>query len=161
MVRRRSGTKRMVDSREALPRDTRDRRLLLSLYGLGANAGLKRVANLHRALNIEPDRLNEGASQRDRPAPCATPRTAPCTLQIPSLQPWLSSVVPPVPSIWVSASVILSRLAKSTMLRVSMVVYLSLVGMLSFNNNSTRYAANLQIPETPDSVIARSHQWLL
>ena len=31
-------------SREALPRDDRDRRLLLSLYGLGTNAGLKRVA---------------------------------------------------------------------------------------------------------------------
>lgn len=31
-------------SREALPRETRDERLLLSLYGLGTNAGLKRVA---------------------------------------------------------------------------------------------------------------------
>jgi TnpA family transposase len=31
-------------SREALPRDVRDRRLLLCLYGLGTNAGLKRVA---------------------------------------------------------------------------------------------------------------------
>ena len=31
-------------SREALPRDARDQRLLLSLYGLGTNAGLKRVA---------------------------------------------------------------------------------------------------------------------
>jgi len=32
-------------SREALPRETRDSRLLLSLYGLGTNAGLKRVAS--------------------------------------------------------------------------------------------------------------------
>ncbi|RLK07292.1 Tn3 family transposase [Ruegeria conchae] len=31
-------------SREALPRDIRDQRLLLCLYGLGTNAGLKRVA---------------------------------------------------------------------------------------------------------------------
>lgn len=31
-------------SREVLPRDVRDRRLLLCLYGLGTNAGLKRVA---------------------------------------------------------------------------------------------------------------------
>lgn len=31
-------------SREALPRSIRDQRLLLSLYGLGTNAGLKRVA---------------------------------------------------------------------------------------------------------------------
>ena len=31
-------------SREALPPDVRDQRLLLSLYGLGTNAGLKRVA---------------------------------------------------------------------------------------------------------------------
>ena len=31
-------------SREALPRDLRDQRLLLSLYGLGTNAGLKRIA---------------------------------------------------------------------------------------------------------------------
>ena len=31
-------------SREALPRDSRDQRLLLCLYGLGTNAGLKRVA---------------------------------------------------------------------------------------------------------------------
>lgn len=31
-------------SREALPRQVRDQRLLLSLYGLGTNAGLKRVA---------------------------------------------------------------------------------------------------------------------
>lgn len=31
-------------SRVALPRDVRDRRLLLCLYGLGTNAGLKRVA---------------------------------------------------------------------------------------------------------------------
>ena len=31
-------------SREVLPRDERDRRLLLCLYGLGTNAGLKRVA---------------------------------------------------------------------------------------------------------------------
>jgi 4-carboxymuconolactone decarboxylase len=29
------------------------------------------------------------------------------------------------------------------------------VGLLSHNNKSTRYAANLQIPQTPDSVIAR------
>ena len=28
------------------------------------------------------------------------------------------------------------------------------VGLLSRNNNSTRYAANLQTPQTPDSVIA-------
>jgi hypothetical protein len=28
------------------------------------------------------------------------------------------------------------------------------VGLLSHNNKSTRYAANLQIPEIPDSVIA-------
>ena len=27
-------------------------------------------------------------------------------------------------------------------------------GLLSHNNKSTRYAANLQIPQTPDSVIA-------
>ena len=32
-------------SREALPQETRDSRLLLSLYGLGTNAGLKRVAS--------------------------------------------------------------------------------------------------------------------
>lgn len=32
-------------SREALPRDIRDQRLLLCLYGLGTNAGLKRVAS--------------------------------------------------------------------------------------------------------------------
>jgi hypothetical protein len=44
---------------------------------------------------------------------------------------------------------------KSTMLVVSMVVYLSSVGLLSRNNNSTRYAANLQTTQTPDSVIAR------
>lgn len=31
-------------SREAMPRDIHDQRLLLSLYGLGTNAGLKRVA---------------------------------------------------------------------------------------------------------------------
>lgn len=31
-------------SREMLPRDVRDRRLLLCLYGLGTNAGLKRIA---------------------------------------------------------------------------------------------------------------------
>jgi hypothetical protein len=35
-----------------------------------------------------------------------------------------------------------------------MVVYLSSVGLLSRNNNSTRYAANLQTTQTPDSVIA-------
>ncbi|MFT5785258.1 MAG: hypothetical protein ACI9KK_000604, partial [Ascidiaceihabitans sp.] len=29
------------------------------------------------------------------------------------------------------------------------------VGMLSHNNNSTRYAANLQTAQTPDSVIAQ------
>jgi len=29
-----------------------------------------------------------------------------------------------------------------------------LVGLLSSNNNSTRYAANLQTTQTPDSVIA-------
>ena len=29
-----------------------------------------------------------------------------------------------------------------------------MVGLLSHNNNSTRYAANLQIAQTPDSVIA-------
>jgi hypothetical protein len=40
------------------------------------------------------------------------------------------------------------------MLVVSMVVYLSSVGLLSRNNNSTRYAANLQTTQTPDSVIA-------
>tara|TARA_B110000977_G_scaffold127494_1_gene162894 strand:+ start:573 stop:767 length:195 start_codon:yes stop_codon:yes gene_type:complete len=33
-----------------------------------------------------------------------------------------------------------------------MVVYLSLVGLLSHNNNLTRYAANLQTVQTPDSV---------
>jgi hypothetical protein len=31
-----------------------------------------------------------------------------------------------------------------------------LVGLLSRNNNSTRYAANLQTAQTPDSVITRS-----
>ncbi|MFT5787247.1 MAG: hypothetical protein ACI9KK_002609, partial [Ascidiaceihabitans sp.] len=30
------------------------------------------------------------------------------------------------------------------------------VGMLSHNNNSTRYAANLQTAQTPDSVIAQT-----
>jgi hypothetical protein len=30
-----------------------------------------------------------------------------------------------------------------------------LVGLLSRNNNSTRYAANLQTAETPDPVITR------
>jgi hypothetical protein len=33
-----------------------------------------------------------------------------------------------------------------------------LVGLLSRNNNSTRYAANLQILETPDSVITRKYR---
>lgn len=61
-------------SRERLPRAVRDRRLLLCLYGLGTNAGLKRIASgvsdtsydelLHiRRRYIYPAALREAAAQ--------------------------------------------------------------------------------------------------
>jgi hypothetical protein len=60
-------------SREALPRDIRDQRLLLCLYGLGTNAGLKRIAAgtpeisydelLHIRRYIDPASLRTAAAR--------------------------------------------------------------------------------------------------
>lgn len=69
-------------SREALPRPVRDRRLLLCLYGLGTNAGLKRVASgladtSHDELLHVRRRYIDPASLR-----AATARVADATLAI-------------------------------------------------------------------------------
>jgi len=75
-------------SREALPKETRDSRLLLCLYGLGTNAGLKRVASATSGVSYD-ELLHIRRRYIDPPslkAACA--RVANATLAIRNPEVW-------------------------------------------------------------------------
>lgn len=65
-----------VASREMLDRDTLQRRLLLCLYGLGTNTGLKRVSTGHLAMATASCSTSVGGSSTVRPYGPPTPMSS-------------------------------------------------------------------------------------